>query len=94
MKLKKSRILLFILFTAVAVSQAQTKYPTIVIETNYGTMKAMLYDDTPVHNDHYLKLIKQGYFNGTLFHRVVKNFVIQAHFLLVKIKLSFHLMNF
>ena len=78
MKLKKSRILLFILFTAVAVSQAQTKYPTIVIETNYGTMKAMLYDDTPVHNDHYLKLIKQGYFNGTLFHRVVKNFVIQG----------------
>lgn len=57
---------------------AQTKYPTIVIETNHGTMKAVLYDDTPVHSDHYLKLIKQGYFNGTLFHRVVKDFVIQG----------------
>lgn len=57
---------------------AQTKYPTIVIETNHGTMKAILYDDTPVHSDHYLKLIKQGYFNGTLFHRVVKDFVIQG----------------
>ncbi|MBK5195543.1 MAG: peptidylprolyl isomerase, partial [Proteiniphilum sp.] len=45
---------LFILLwmAAVSYSQAQTKYPTIVIETNYGTMKAMLYDDTPVHNDH------------------------------------------
>jgi peptidyl-prolyl cis-trans isomerase B (cyclophilin B) len=78
MKQKKSSILIFILFSVVAVTQAQTKYPTIVIETNYGTMKAMLYDDTPVHNDHYLKLIKQGYFNGTLFHRVVNNFVIQG----------------
>jgi peptidyl-prolyl cis-trans isomerase B (cyclophilin B) len=78
MKLKKCSILLLILFSAVAVSQAQTKYPTIVIETNYGTMKAMLYDDTPVHNDHYLRLIKEGYFDGTLFHRVVKNFVIQG----------------
>ncbi len=57
---------------------AQTKYPTIVIETNHGTMKAVLYDDTPIHSDHYLKLIKQGYFNETLFHRVVKNFVIQG----------------
>ncbi|MBK5196511.1 MAG: peptidylprolyl isomerase [Proteiniphilum sp.] len=71
---------LFILLwmAAVSYSQAQTKYPTIVIETNYGTMKAMLYDDTPVHSDHYLKLIREGYFNGTLFHRVVKNFVIQG----------------
>jgi len=78
MKQKKRRILLFILFSATVMLQAQTKYPVIVIETNYGTMKAMLYDDTPVHNDHYLKLISQGYFNGTLFHRVVKNFVIQG----------------
>ncbi len=57
---------------------AQTKYPAIVIETSHGTMKALLYDDTPMHSDHYLKLIKQGYFNGTLFHRVVKDFVIQG----------------
>ncbi|HHU96616.1 MAG: peptidylprolyl isomerase [Bacteroidota bacterium] len=57
---------------------AQSKYPTVVIETNHGTMKAVLYDDTPVHSDHYLKLIRQGYFNGTLFHRVVKDFVIQG----------------
>ena len=71
-------VFLFLWMIAVSHSQAQTKYPVIVIETNYGTMKAMLYDDTPVHNDHYLKLIRQGYFNGTLFHRVVKNFVIQG----------------
>ena len=56
----------------------QTQYPVIVIETNFGTMKAILYDDTPNHSAHFLKLVKQGYFNGTLFHRVVKEFMIRA----------------
>jgi len=71
-------ILIFILIATAWQSNAQANYPTIVIETNYGTMKAMLYDDTPVHSNHYLKLIKEGYFDGTLFHRVVKDFVIQG----------------
>ena len=69
---------LALLLGCAAILQAQTKYPTIVIETNYGTMKAMLYEDTPRHSDHYMRLIRQGYFDGTLFHRVVKNFVIQG----------------
>ena len=78
MKDMKRYIFIFLWMVAASYLQAQTKYPAIVIETNYGTMKAMLYDDTPRHNNHYLKLINQGYFNGTLFHRVVKNFVIQG----------------
>jgi len=41
-------------------------------------MKVMLYDDTPNHSEHFLKLVKQGYFDGTLFHRVIKNFMIQG----------------
>lgn len=73
----KTFLLSLLLATAVML-QAQTKYPTIVIETNYGIMKAMLYDDTPRHGDHYMQLISQGYFNNTLFHRVVKHFVIQG----------------
>ncbi|QRX62788.1 peptidylprolyl isomerase [Dysgonomonadaceae bacterium zrk40] len=72
------KTVLALLLGCAAILQAQTKYPTIVIETNYGTMKAMLYDDTPRHGDHYIRLIRQGYFDGTLFHRVVKNFVIQG----------------
>ncbi len=74
----KKSILLFLLATVACIATAQTKYPTIVIETNYGTMKAILYDDTPQHSNHYLKLVKQGYFNGTLFYRVVQNFMIQG----------------
>ncbi|WP_298650369.1 peptidylprolyl isomerase [uncultured Proteiniphilum sp.] len=71
-------ILIFILIVVAWQTKAQTNYPAIVIETNYGTMKAILYDDTPVHSNHYLKLIREGYFDGTLFHRVVKDFVIQG----------------
>lgn len=72
------KIVLFGFIATALMVNAQTNYPTIVIETNYGTMKAILYDETPVHSNHYLKLIKEGYFNGTLFHRVVKDFVIQG----------------
>ena len=75
--MKQYLFILLLVFTASFV-MGQTKYPSIVIETNYGIMKAMLYDDTPRHSDHYLKLIEEGYFDGTLFHRVVKNFVIQG----------------
>lgn len=76
--MKRYFLSLLLILTSAVFLHAQTKYPVIVIETNYGTMKAMLYDDTPRHCDHYMKLIKQGYFNGTLFHRVVKNFVVQG----------------
>ncbi|RNC64217.1 peptidylprolyl isomerase [Proteiniphilum sp. X52] len=72
------KILIFIFIATAWQANAQTNYPTIVIETNRGTMKAILYDDTPVHSNHYLKLVKKGYFDGTLFHRVVKDFVIQG----------------
>lgn len=71
-------IFIFTLIVMAWQANAQTNYPVIVIETNYGTMKAVLYDDMPVHSNHYLKLIKDGYFDGTLFHRVVKDFVIQG----------------
>lgn len=71
-------ILILILIATAWQANAQTNYPTVIIETNWGTMKAILYDDTPVHSNHYLKLIKEGYFDGTLFHRVVKDFVIQG----------------
>ncbi len=75
--MKKNTLLLVLLFLVCTLS-AQSKYPKIVIETNYGTMKAVLYDDTPNHSIHFLKLVKQGYFDGTLFHRVLKEFMIQG----------------
>lgn len=48
------------------------------IETNKGTMTVKLYNETPLHRDNFVKLAKEGYFNGLLFHRVIKDFMIQG----------------
>lgn len=54
------------------------KEPVVVIETEYGTMKVKLYDGTPKHRDNFLKLANEGFYNGLLFHRVIKDFMIQG----------------
>lgn len=48
------------------------------IKTTEGDIVIRLYDETPRHRDNFLKLAKNGYFNGTLFHRVIKDFMIQG----------------
>lgn len=48
------------------------------IKTTEGDIIIRLYDETPKHRDNFLKLVKEGYFNGTLFHRVIKDFMIQG----------------
>lgn len=57
----------------------EKKDPNVVsVETNLGTIKVRLYDETPVHRDNFLKLVKERYYEGILFHRVIPDFVIQA----------------
>lgn len=51
---------------------------TVLIKTTLGDIKVKLYDETPQHRDNFIKLVKDGYYNGTLFHRVIKNFMIQG----------------
>ncbi len=48
------------------------------ISTTMGDIKALLYGDTPKHRDNFLKLVNEGFYNGTLFHRVINEFMIQA----------------
>ena len=55
-----------------------TQSKTVEISTNLGTMKFMLYDDTPKHRDAFLQLARDGYYNGTLFYRVIEDFLIQG----------------
>ena len=50
----------------------------IIIKTTKGDIKVRLYDETPLHRDNFIKLAKEGYFDGTLFHRVIKDFMIQG----------------
>ena len=48
------------------------------IKTTEGDITIRLYDETPKHRDNFLKLVKEEYFNGTIFHRVIKDFMIQG----------------
>ena len=50
----------------------------VKIETMLGDIIVRLYDETPIHRDNFVKLAKEGYYDGTLFHRVIKNFMIQG----------------
>ncbi|MBK7938994.1 MAG: peptidylprolyl isomerase [Lewinellaceae bacterium] len=50
----------------------------VEIETDFGTMTAELYNDTPKHRDNFVKLAEEGYYNDLLFHRVISGFMIQG----------------
>ncbi|MDE6193755.1 MAG: peptidylprolyl isomerase [Muribaculaceae bacterium] len=52
--------------------------PTLDIATTAGPIKIRLYDDTPLHRDNFLKLAKEGYYDGVLFHRVINEFMVQT----------------
>lgn len=50
----------------------------VCIETYLGNIFLRLYNDTPVHRDNFLKLVREGFYNGLLFHRVIRGFMIQG----------------
>jgi len=62
-------------FSLLAYSQDRVK---VKISTKYGDMVAELYDETPIHRDNFIKLVKDGFYDGTLFHRVIPGFMIQG----------------
>lgn len=75
--MKKNISFLCILFLTLG-GVAQEKEVKAVIETNLGNMVVKLYNDTPQHRDNFIRLAKSGHYDGTLFYRVIKNFVIQG----------------
>ncbi len=52
--------------------------PRVEISTTYGKMIVELYNETPLHRDNFLKLVNEGFYDGTLFHRVIQGFMIQG----------------
>ena len=62
-------------FGSMSYSQNETMF---VIHTDYGDITGMLYNDTPGHRDNFIKLINEGWFNGSTFHRVIEDFMIQG----------------
>ena len=59
-------------------SCAMNKDVLITISTPYGEMKAILYDETPLHKKNFIELSETGKFDSTIFHRVIENFMIQG----------------
>jgi cyclophilin family peptidyl-prolyl cis-trans isomerase len=50
----------------------------VLMKTTLGDIKLLLYDDTPLHRDNFIKLVNSGFYEGISFHRVIKEFMIQA----------------
>ena len=59
-------------------SAAQTSTTEVLFETTEGNIRIALYDETPLHRDNFLKLIKMNVYDSLLFHRVIKDFMIQS----------------
>ncbi len=73
------RKLLFVILIVAAFGCDQgTKDYLITIKTSHGDMKAILYDETPLHKENFVKLIKEGFYDSLIFHRVIQNFMIQG----------------
>ena len=73
-----SVIILLFLPSFQALSQKSNSQRLIKIETSLGDMLVMLYDETPGHRDNMIKLIEEGFYKNQLFHRVIKDFMIQG----------------
>lgn len=69
--------LIFSLFICL-LSCGGEKVNYVSIETEYGTMKAELYNSTPLHRDNFIKLVKESFYDDLLFHRVIQGFMIQG----------------
>ena len=73
-------VVLLLLFVCVLPSQGKKKEKRAVvrIETSCGNIRVALSDDTPLHSKNFLKLAAKGFYDGTLFHRCIKDFMIQG----------------
>lgn len=54
------------------------KRMNVEIKTSLGDIVVSLYNETPKHRDNFIKLVKEGYYDGVLFHRVIKDFMVQT----------------
>jgi peptidyl-prolyl cis-trans isomerase B (cyclophilin B) len=74
---KNFPLILIAIFMTINVN-AQNTNQVVLIKTSLGDIKVKLYDNTPLHRDNFIKLINEEFYNGTIFHRVINNFMIQG----------------
>ena len=77
-----SLYLIIIAFLCLGIQSAEAKRKEkrhiVRIETSMGNIRVALSDDTPLHSKNFLKLAREGFYDGTLFHRCIKDFMIQG----------------
>lgn len=80
MKNKKILVLavLCLLSVGVFAQKSSKKDEVVTIQTNMGTIRVILFDETPKHKANFLKLTKDKFYDGLLFHRVIDDFMIQG----------------
>ena len=72
-------LIAFLCFGTLSVdARKKEKRHVVRIETNMGNIRVALSDDTPLHSKNFLKLAREGFYDGTLFHRCIKDFMIQG----------------
>ncbi|MBO4827722.1 MAG: peptidylprolyl isomerase [Prevotella sp.] len=68
----------FLLLSLPSFSQDVLPRPQVLLETDSGNIRIELYNETPLHRDNFLKNVREGIYDGVLFHRVIPNFMIQT----------------
>lgn len=71
-------LILMTLFNINGLAQKKEKQTKVLISTELGDIKLVLYNETPKHRDNFIKLVEDGFYDGTLFHRVIEGFMIQG----------------
>jgi peptidylprolyl isomerase len=69
---------MFAFFIITCNSPAGNEKTIVFLKTSLGDIKIQLYDSTPIHRDNFIKLVNNGFYEGVTFHRVIKDFMIQA----------------
>ena len=71
-------MLLCFSFLSVYTLWGQEKETLVMIDTDMGKIKVKLYNETPQHRDNFIKLINEGRYDGLIFHRIIKQFMVQG----------------
>ena len=77
--MKNLLLVLGLLLSIQLVAQTGKPETIAVIHTTKGDITVKLYNDTPLHRDNFIKLVNEGWYEGSPFHRVIKNFMIPTN---------------
>lgn len=70
--------LMVLMVLALPVDAKKPRKPRVEFQTTMGTFVVTLFNETPLHRDNFLKLVREGYYDGLLFHRVIRDFMVQT----------------